>query len=124
MLRERKNDARVTLAQLVGNDPDTKETLVAPRRYYTLWRNKWLTAHAETIDDMIEALEKAAQVLREMQEAGIALEGDCSDDYAFLYTDDPEIAARFGLQPEEDEEGYDDEDDWSDDLLGTGNGHG
>lgn len=96
-------------------------------RYYLLWRNKWITAHAETIDDMINGLEGGAEELRKMRDAGIVLDGGAEDDYAYLVTEDPEVAEKFGLIEEEfDEEDYDedyDEDDEEDTLSGR-NGHG
>ena len=52
----------------------------------TLWRNKWLTSEAKTIDDMIASLRAAADHLDEMRKAGVILEdsGGVGDDYATL----------------------------------------
>lgn len=61
--------------------------------YETIWRNKWLTADAKSIDDMIAALEGAIEELEEIKDSGI--EGDfssASDDYIFFRTDDPKMA--------------------------------
>ncbi len=71
----------------------------ASARHELLWRNKWLTAGAKTIDDMIEDLQAAADGLREMRDAGVVLEDDggTEDDYATLVTRDPDVAARFGF---------------------------
>ena len=41
------------------------------KRYVLLWRNKWLTAQARTIDDMIQALGSAAAELKAMRDAGV-----------------------------------------------------
>jgi hypothetical protein len=71
------------------------------RRYSLLWRNKWLTAHATTIDDMIEALEGAAAELRALRDAGVRLEGGAEDDYAYLVTTDPAVATKYGFEEEE-----------------------
>ncbi len=77
--------------------------------YSYWWRNKWLTADAQTIDDVINLLEAAAATLREMRDAGITLdpEGNTQDDYARLITSDPAVAEKFGF---EDESQYLDED--------------
>lgn len=74
-----------------------------PTRYYaTTWRNKWLTADAATIGDMIRLLKDAAKDLKEMQVAGVELnDSSCADDYAELYTNDPEVAKRFGFEEQQ-----------------------
>jgi hypothetical protein len=79
------------------------------KTYEMIWRNKWLTADAETIDDMINRLQEAANKLKEMKDAGIILNnsgGSCADDYAFFETTDEEVAKRFELQEREDEEEF------------------
>ena len=86
-------------------------------RYEYLWRNKWLTANAETIDDMIEILQSAVDELQAMRDAGVWLEnnGSQEDDYAFLYTDDKAVAEKFGFyerEPVEDEEQEIDDEAW------------
>lgn len=79
-------------------------------QYSLLWRNKWLTADALTIEDMVVLLRSAADELAEMGKAGIILDpdGGASDDYARLVTEDPEIAEKFGfevvLAPEDEED--------------------
>ena len=82
----------------------------AKKRYETLWRNKWLTSEAKTIDDMIDSLRAAADHLDEMRKSGITLEDDggVGDDYATLVTTDPEVAKKFGM--EEEREYLDEED--------------
>src|SRR4051794_33765273 len=52
--------------------------------YEYLWRNKWLTASAVTIDDMINSLQQAANELQAMKAKGVTLrQGDSTeDDYA------------------------------------------
>lgn len=74
--------------------------------YEMIWRNKWLTAEAKTIDDMIAMLRGAADQLKAMKDAGVTLEtGNMQDDYAFLNTDDPKVAETFGFtEAETDEE--------------------
>ena len=43
-------------------------------RYVTLWRNKWLTSKAKTIDEMIASLRDAADKLEAMRRDGVVLE--------------------------------------------------
>jgi hypothetical protein len=86
------------------------------KRYLMLWRNKWLSAESKTIDDMIDALQAAADQLRAMKADGVVLDpdGGTSDDYASLVTSDPAVAKKWGLEDErefwgedEDESGVD-----------------
>lgn len=81
------------------------------KRYETLWRNKWLTADAKTIEDMIASLRAAADLLDAMRNAGVTLEdnGGVADDDASLVSSDPEVARKFGM--EEEPEYLDNEDD-------------
>lgn len=90
----------------------------ARTRYITLWRNKWLTAQAETLDEMIMSLKGAARDLDSMRRDGVVLEeGDgTADDYALLVTTDPDVAKKYGMLEESefwsvDEEGSDEEED-------------
>lgn len=72
-----------------------------PRRHEYLWRNKYLTAEDETLDDMITSLQAAADCLRDMRAAGVVLDewSGMADDYAVLVTADPAVAERFGFEP-------------------------
>ncbi len=72
------------------------------RRYVTLWRNKWLTAHARSIEEMIVAIRGAAAELEAMRADGVTLEaeGGTTDDYAHLVTTDPEIAKKYDMHEE------------------------
>ena len=81
------------------------------KRYERLWRNKWLTSDAKTLDEMIVSLRAAADHLEEMRAAGVLLEKSdgVGDDYATLVTTDPEVAKKF--QMEEEREYLDEEDD-------------
>jgi hypothetical protein len=74
------------------------------KRYVTLWRNKWLTARATTLAEMIEALRAAADQLEAMQKDGVFLENDggAADDYAHLVTTDPETAKKYDMVEERD----------------------
>jgi hypothetical protein len=71
------------------------------KRYEMLWRNKWITSDAKTIDNMIDSLRAAAERLDEMRKAGVTLAGDgAGDDYAALVTTDPNVANKFGMEEE------------------------
>src|SRR5215469_4036506 len=75
--------------------------------YESTWRNKWLTADASTIEDMINALQGATDYLRAMKARGVTLDPDSGvgDDYALLVTDDPAVADEFDFEePVEDDD--------------------
>jgi acyl-CoA reductase-like NAD-dependent aldehyde dehydrogenase len=76
----------------------------AQRVFETTWRAKWLADGAKTIEQMAEALEAEAAHLRELAAAGIELADVVEDDYAFLTTTDPEVAAKYEFEPVEEEE--------------------
>lgn len=73
-----------------------------PKRYLMTWRNKWLTATAKSIDDMIAALEETAEQLRAMKADGVTLDpdGGTGDDYAQLLTTDPAVARKYDMEDE------------------------
>ncbi len=77
-------------------------------QYFMFWRNKFLTVHAQTIDEMIDGLASAVSELREMRDAGVVLEGGAEDDYAYLVTSDPAVAEKYGFEKEEFEEDFED----------------
>jgi len=70
-------------------------------RYEITWRNKWLTANIQSIDEMISAVREAANGLKQMRDAGVFLDpnGGTSDDYARLVTTERGVAARFAFPP-------------------------
>jgi len=76
------------------------------QRFEYLWRNKFLTVDAESIDDMILKLEGAADHLQEMKDAGVVLDpdSDVGGDFAVLVTSDPTVAERFDFDPDEEEQ--------------------
>ena len=86
-------------------------------RYVTLWRNKWLTSDAKTLDEMIASLRDAADTLEAMRQDGVVLadHGGVGDDYASLVTTDPEVAKKYDMIDESEywgeEEGEGDEGD-------------
>jgi hypothetical protein len=72
------------------------------KRYIALWRNKGLTAEAKSLEEMIEALQSAANALRAMLADGVTLDsgGGKADDYAYLVTTDPIIAKKYDMHDE------------------------
>jgi hypothetical protein len=89
------------------NNTNNHQLPEGPRRYEYSWRNKWLTAKATSIDDMIGSLQTAADELRKMKARGVTLDEGSSvgDDYATLITDDPSVAEEFGFdEPDADDE--------------------
>lgn len=82
------------------------------RRFLTLWRNKFLTIDAHSIDEMIDTLGDAAETLRAMRDAGVTLDpgGGTADDYAYLTTTDPDVARKFDM--------HDESEFWGEDLEG------
>lgn len=64
-----------------------------------IWRNKFITTDAHTINDMIEMLESHVDLLKEMRDDGVTLSDDegIEDDYACLITDDPKVAEKYGF---------------------------
>jgi len=73
-----------------------------PTRYFMVWRNKWLTANAKSISDMVTGLRGAAAKLEQMMADGVTLDtkGGISDDYAYLVTTDRRIAEKYDMENE------------------------
>ena len=94
----------------------TKETV-----YTLIWCNRWPTANAETIDDMIDRLQGAANELRAMRAKGVVMSYDCCvpEDHAELITTDPKVAKEFGFEEEE----WSDEDHECDEFLSAEDSH-
>jgi len=84
----------------------------AAKRYVQIWRNKFLTVDAQSLDEMIASISEAANPLQAMQADGVILDpqGGTGDDYAYLVTTDPEVAKKYGMH-EESELLIDDSDD-------------
>lgn len=91
----------------------------ARKRYVTIWRNKWLTAEAKSIEEMARMLRSAADRLDQMRADGVVLEDDAGagDDYARLVTTDPKVAEKYGLIDESEYWGSEEDDEDG----GTGN---
>ena len=77
-------------------------TMDSGRRYIRLWRNKFLTVDAESIDEMISILSDATETLKKMRDDGVILdpESGTSDDYACLVTTDREVAKKYDMHDE------------------------
>lgn len=68
--------------------------------YGLIWRNKYLTAHCTTVAEMAKVMQDCAAQLKSMADAGVEIDSGAADDYAVLFTDDPDVANRFGMQEE------------------------
>lgn len=92
------------------------------KRYIALWRNKWLTADAKSIEDMIAMLQGAVEELEAMRADGVTLdpEGGTTDDYAYLVTTDPAIARKYDMHDESEYWGDDDDMDSDNEENNTG----
>ena len=73
--------------------------------YRALWKNKWLTADAVSIDDMIDIYRAVADELVAMKADGVLLdpESDIANDGATLLTDDAAVAEKYEFEPWDEE---------------------
>ena len=76
------------------------------KRYTMTWRNKYLTTDAQSIEDMVVALQGAVESLTRMGKYGIVYETGAEDDHALLVTTDQEVAIVFGFEEETEDEEY------------------
>lgn len=81
------------------------------KRYLLLWRNKFFTSDAKSLDELIATLDAAVEQLRKMQADGVAFDpqGSTADDCAYLVTTDPEVARRYDMHDESEFFGQDDD---------------
>lgn len=89
---------RVRLAK--GNKPLKPKKPRAKQVYSLLWRNKWLTSDAKTVEEMSAKLRAAATELMLMAVDGVVLSYDVDgmgDDYAILVTTDPVVAKKYRM---------------------------
>ncbi|HDZ18412.1 hypothetical protein LCGC14_1279910 [marine sediment metagenome] len=72
---------------------------MAKKIFMTIWRNKWLTSHATTIDDFINTFEALARKFKEWREWGIQLldNGGAKDDYATFIINNMDVAIKAGF---------------------------
>lgn len=83
------------------------------RRYLTLWRNKFLTIDARNFDEVIDKLESAVELLKQMRADGVVVDpqGGTADDYIHLVTTDPDVAKKYNMHDEREFWGEESEDD-------------
>lgn len=83
------------------------------KRFITLWGNKWLTAEAGSIHEMMQSLRDASDVLERMKADGVTLDPNrgTHDKYACLVTTDPVIAQKYDMHEESEFWGEDELDD-------------
>jgi hypothetical protein len=72
--------------------------------YETIWRAKWTVDGATTVGEMVKKLVEAGQYLLELEAAGVSVDHEVTDDYAYLLTDDPAGAQQFGFTLRADED--------------------
>ena len=72
---------------------------MAKKTFQMLWRNKWLTSGAKSIDDFIYVFEEVAKQFRKWKELGVQLraDGGIADDYATFTIDGMEAAIKAGF---------------------------
>ncbi len=112
-----KRDFAASLPYVRAKYEELWDGLHAKRtRYVRLWRSRFLTLEATSIDDMIGVLAGAADELRRMKSDGVALDpaGGTADDHAMLVTMDPAVAERYDMHDES--EFFGDEDDTESDT--------
>jgi hypothetical protein len=62
-----------------------------------IFRCKGLGDGEKTLGAIAHNLEEAAKHLLEMEQAGLLLTGDVTDDYAVYYTEDKLLALKYGM---------------------------
>jgi hypothetical protein len=74
----------------------------APKRFLMLWRNKFLTVEAQSIEEMAQTFRKSAEMMEAMRADGVTLDphGGSGDDYVYLVTTDPAIAKKYDMHDE------------------------
>lgn len=72
-------------------------------QFQIVWRNKFLTITAKSIEDMVASLRGAANRLEAMAGDGIVLSGGQDEDYAHLTTTDPKIAKKWRMEKDPDD---------------------
>jgi hypothetical protein len=73
-------------------------------RYESIFRCKWLGDGSETLSEIAEKLEQEIVLLKQMEADGIVMEATMEDDYAFLVTENEEIAKKYSFYECEEEE--------------------
>jgi hypothetical protein len=94
------------------------ELRAVKKKYVLLWRNKFSTVDAKSLDDMIETLNGAADELRRMKADGVTIdpEGGTGDRYARLTTTDADVAKKYDMHDESEFVGNDGEEEAEEDA--------
>ena len=69
----------------------------SPTFFTGIMRAKYVYDGCKTIDEMVDSLVEEINMLRSMRDSGVTLREEVDSDYAFLTTDDPEVARQFGF---------------------------
>ncbi|MCH8828373.1 MAG: nucleotidyl transferase AbiEii/AbiGii toxin family protein [Planctomycetes bacterium] len=79
-----------------------KSAAMTSHRFIRLWRNKFLTIDAKSIDEMIDQLDDATAILKKMRDDGVTLDasGGTGDDYSHLVTEDADVAKKYDMHDE------------------------
>jgi hypothetical protein len=77
--------------------------------YEMIWRNKFITTNASSIDDMIKSYMQCLEELQEIKKDGIQGDFDnagdnAGDDYIFFRTEDAKLAKKYNMNEAEDED--------------------
>ena len=95
------------------------------KKYTLIWRNKWITSKACSIDDFIEIYEDLAEMMKRWKSEGIELDSDIifstGDDYAQFCTYNERVAIKEGFEEDTFEEEVqalkdDSFEDWDDSI--------
>ena len=73
-----------------------------PKKYITVWRNKWITSKAGSIDDFIKVYKNLGEMMQRWKDKGITPDpdiiGGAGDDYAQFCTYDEVVALQEGFE--------------------------
>ena len=69
------------------------------RDYELVLRAKFLMEDQGSLTDIAASIRDFAEYLTELSNAGFVLSEPVKNDYAFVYSDDPKLAQRFGMRP-------------------------
>jgi len=92
------------------------------KKFIRVWRNKWITASASSIDDFIDTYERLASLMKRWKLSGITLDSDIfggvDDDYAQFCTYDEAVAIKEDFEEEDLDEVVDEMfQDWDEPIL-------
>ena len=72
------------------------------KRFVKIWRNRFLTVDAASLEAMISSLQQAVVTLQAMLADGVIIDPErgTTDSHVYLVTTDPEIAKKYGMHDE------------------------